>query len=156
MSAGWFVSSALNHHGSVHPMARTPQDITDAELAVLNLLWKRGRSTVRELTDILYPQGTGAHYATVQKLLERLEIKKFVRRDRKPWPHQFDARIDRDELIGRRLQTTADKLCEGSLFPLMTHLVKAQLTAEDRRSLRDLLDELELDSDTQVDLAQVQ
>jgi predicted transcriptional regulator len=124
-------------------MARTPQDITDAELAVLRLLWTRGRSTVRELTDILYPNGTGAHYATVQKLLERLEIKKFVKRDRKPWPHQFESRIDREELIGRRLQTTADKLCDGSLVPLMTHLVKAQLTPEDRQSLRGLLDELE-------------
>ncbi len=127
----------------LHPMARTPQDITDAELAVLSLLWNRGRSTVRELTDILYPNGTGAHYATVQKLLERLEIKKFVKRDRKPWPHQFESRIDREELIGRRLQTTADKLCGGSLVPLMNHLVKSQLTAEDRRSLRGLLDELE-------------
>ena len=91
-------------------MARTPQDITDAELAVLNLLWTRGRSTVRQLTDTIYPNGTGAHYATVQKLLERLEIKKFVRRDRKPWPHQFESRIEREELIGRRLQTTADKI----------------------------------------------
>ena len=124
-------------------MARTPQDITDAELAVLNLLWTRGRSTVRQLTDVLYPNGTGAHYATVQKLLERLEIKKFVKRDRKPWPHQFESRIDREELIGRKLQTTADKLCGGSLVPLMTHLVKSQLTAEDRRSLRGLLDDLE-------------
>ncbi|MFO1045550.1 MAG: BlaI/MecI/CopY family transcriptional regulator [Planctomycetaceae bacterium] len=124
-------------------MARTPQDITDAELAVLNLLWTRGRSTVRQLTDTIYPNGTGAHYATVQKLLERLEIKKFVRRDRKPWPHQFESRIEREELIGRRLQTTADKLCGGSLVPLMTHLVKSQLSAEDRRSLRGLLDELE-------------
>jgi len=82
------------------PMARTPQDITDAELAVLNLLWERGRTTVRDLTDTLYPGGTGAHYATVQKLLERLELKKFVKRDRKPWPHQFEPRIDREELIG--------------------------------------------------------
>lgn len=124
-------------------MARTPQDITDAELAVLNLLWQNGRSTVRELTDVLYPNGTGAHYATVQKLLERLELKKFVKRDRKPWPHQFEPRIEREELIGRRLQTTADKFCGGSLVPLMTQLVKAHLSAEDRRSLRGLLDDLE-------------
>jgi len=124
-------------------MARTPQDITDAELAVLSLLWEKGRCTVRELTDVLYPNGTGAHYATVQKLLERLEIKQFVRRDRKPWPHQFDAQIDRNELIGRRLQTTADKLCGGSLVPILTQLVKSHLTPEDRRSLRGLLDDLE-------------
>src|SRR5262245_37149850 len=50
-------------------MARTPQDITDAELAVLQVLWDEGRRTIRELTDTLYPSGTGVHYATVQKLL---------------------------------------------------------------------------------------
>lgn len=126
-------------------MARTPQDITDAELAVLNLLWEQGRSTVRYLTDTLYPGGSGSHYATVQKLLERLENKKFVKRDRKPWPHQFESRINREELIGRRLQATADKLCEGSLAPLLTHLVKVQLNPEERSSLRELLDQLDVD-----------
>lgn len=124
-------------------MARTPQDITDAELNVINLLWERGRTTVRDLTDTLYPGGTGAHYATVQKLLERLELKKFVKRDRKPWPHQFEPRINREELIGRRLQATADKLCEGSLAPLLSHLVKVKLNPEQLNSLREMLDELE-------------
>ena len=123
-------------------MARTPQDITDAELNVLNLLWQNGRSTVRFLTDTLYPGGSGAHYATVQKLLERLENKKFIKRDRKPWPHLFESKVDRQELIGRRLQTTADKLCSGSLAPLLSHLVKAQLNDGERAELRGLLDEL--------------
>ena len=124
-------------------MARTPQDITDAELAVLSLLWDRGRTTVRDLTDTLYPGGSGAHYATVQKLLERLELKKFVKRDRKPWPHQFEPRIDREELIGRRLQATADKLCEGSLTPLLSHLMKAKLNPDQLGSIRNLLDQLD-------------
>lgn len=126
-------------------MARTPQDITDAELAVLNLLWERGRSTVRELTDVIYPGGSGSHYATVQKLLERLEGKACVKRDREPWPHEFESTIRREELIVRRLQATADKLCHGSLEPLLTQLVRNQtLSAEDRQSLRGLLDELDV------------
>jgi BlaI family transcriptional regulator, penicillinase repressor len=124
-------------------MARTPKDITDAELAVLKLLWERGRTSVRDLTDTLYPGGTNAHYATVQKLLERLELKKFVKRDRKPWPHQFEPKVDREELMGRRLQATADKLCEGSLAPLLSHLVKEKLKPEQLQSLRELLDDLE-------------
>lgn len=125
-------------------MARTPQDITDAELAVLQVLWDQGRETIRELTDVLYPSGTGVHYATVQKLLERLEGKKFVKRDRAAWPHRFEAMIGRDDLISRRLQLTADKLCEGALAPLLTNLVRAtRLSSEERKSLRSLLDELD-------------
>ncbi len=125
-------------------MARTAQDITDAELAVLQTLWEQDRETIRELTDKLYPSGTGVHYATVQKLLERLEAKKFVKRDRSAWPHRFEPMINRDDLIGRRLQLTADKLCDGALSPLLTNLVRAtQLSPEERQSLRTLLDELD-------------
>src|SRR4051812_29503110 len=107
-------------------MARTPQDITDAELAVLQLLWDQGPATIRQLTDVLYPEGTQAQYATVQKLLERLEGKECVTRDRGPAVHRFAARLERDELIGRRLQAVAEKLCGGSWTPLLTHLVQAR------------------------------
>ena len=63
-------------------MARTPQDVTDAELAVLQVLWEQGPATIRQLTDRLYPEGKTSHYATVQKLLERLQAKGCVSRDR--------------------------------------------------------------------------
>lgn len=125
-------------------MPRTPQDVTDAELAVLQVLWERGRDTIRHLSETLYPNGTGVHYATVQKLLERLENKKYVKRNRNDWPHTFQPLVDRSDLINRRLQMTADKLCAGSLAPLLTNLVKAnRLSPEERTSLRTLLDELE-------------
>ncbi len=127
-------------------MARTPQDVTDAELSILQVLWELPTATVRNLVERLYPEGTLSLTATVQKLLERLESKKCVKRNRKTWPHQFSAGIQRDELIVRRLQTTADKLCAGEIHPLLTSLVKARgLTAEDRQSLRGLLDELDQD-----------
>ena len=128
-------------------MARTPQDVTEAELAVLQVLWEQESATVRQITDTLYPTGKGARHATVQKLLERLEAKKCVRRNRKSWPHVFEAAIDRTELIERRLQSTADQLCDGSLQPLLSQLVRAKrLSAAERKSLRDLLDELERES----------
>lgn len=125
-------------------MARTPQDITDAELSVLQALWELGTATVRELVEKLYVESTLSLNATVQKLLERLEGKKCVKRNRKVWPHQFSATLKREELIARQLQTTADKLCEGEIHPLLTCLVKARgLSEEDRKSLRGLLDDLD-------------
>lgn len=125
-------------------MARTPQDITDAELSVLQIIWERKTATVRELTERLYPEGTSAQHATVQKLLERLEGKNYVKRNRSTWPHQFSAAVEREFLIVRQLQTTADKLCQGELHPLLTSLVKTKgMTAKERKSLRGLLDELD-------------
>ncbi len=124
-------------------MPRKPKDVTDAELAILQLLWDRGSATVRDLTQTLYPTGTGSDLATVQKLLKRLESKQCVERDRSTWPHQFRPSLAREELIGRRLQTTADALCEGSLEPLVTHLVRSRLTTSEREKLRSLLAELD-------------
>lgn len=129
-------------------MARKPNDVTDAELSILQLLWERGVATVRELTQKLYPTGTPSDLATVQKLLKRLEEKACVARDRAHWPHLFRPAIERSALIGRRLQDTADDLCEGALTPLLTHLVQAQqLTPDDIASLRSLLDRFEPPSD---------
>ena len=125
-------------------MPRPPQDVTDAELSILQVLWDRGSASVRELTEQLYPSYSSSNHATVQKLLERLEAKNCVRRNRGSWPHLFEAAIDRSELIDRKLQQTADKLCDGSIQPLLTHLVKAgNLSSAERESLRSLLDDLE-------------
>jgi len=125
-------------------MARTPHDITDTELALLQVLWDSGPATIRLLTDALYRGGGTAQYATVQKLLDRLELKGFVRRDRTPPAHVFTPTLGRDDLIGRCLNEVAEKLCGGSLTPLLTHLVRTKgLTSRERRELRDLIDELD-------------
>ena len=125
-------------------MARTPQDVTETELSLLQLFWDGGSATIRQLTDALYPNGGTAQYATVQKLLERLEAKGCVRRERTPTAHTFTALIGRDDLIGQRLQDMAEKLCGGSLTPLLTHLVRTKkLTARERQELRNLIDELD-------------
>ena len=124
-------------------MSRTPQDVTERELAVLQALWDGGVQTIRQLTDRLYPGGGTPQYATVQKLLDRLEGKGFVRRDRSPAAHTFAAAIARDELIGRRLQEVAEKLCGGSLTPLLMNLVRSQpLTPGELQELQDLVKEL--------------
>jgi predicted transcriptional regulator len=121
-----------------------PRDVTETELAVLKALWDRGASTIRELTDLLYPRGGTAHYATVQKLLERLEAKRFVRRSQAGRVNVYRAAVGRDQLIARRLKDTADQLCEGSLTPLLTSLVGSrELEQADLAALRELVDRAE-------------
>lgn len=120
-------------------MASNTNNVTDAELSVLEVLWSMGLATIREIRDQLYPNGDTSEYATVQKLLERLEAKKFVLRSRDSIPHTFVPRIDRDELVGRRLADLADTLCGGSLAPIISHLVRLpHLTKRDRQQLQEL------------------
>jgi predicted transcriptional regulator len=124
-------------------MARPPQDVTESELNLLNVLWEKGRCSTRQLTGVLYPDsgGAAAQYATVQKLLERLESKGLIARDRTLFVHTFTAIANRDELIGRRLRALADKLCGGSLAPIVSHLARNRsLSDSERKELRDLID----------------
>jgi predicted transcriptional regulator len=123
-------------------MGREAQDVTESELNLLRVLWDRGRCSTRQITDSLYPgEGSTSQYATVQKLLERLEAKGLVARDRSLFVHTFTAAADRDELIGRRLRSLADKLCDGSLAPIVSHLARNKgLSAQERKALQELID----------------
>jgi predicted transcriptional regulator len=125
-------------------MTKQFPDLPDAELSVLQALWDHGPATIRQLTDDIYPQGTDAHYSTVQKLLDRLEAKGCITRNRDSWAHTFQAVLGRNELIGHRLEAMAEKLCGGSLTPLLTNLVRSKrLTARERREIRKLMEELD-------------
>ena len=125
-------------------MSRTPSDVTDAELSILQVLWERGEATVREITDELYPRSGVSEYATVKKLAARLEAKGCLARDDSQRAHLLRATIGRDELIGRRLQDVADSLCQGKWSSLLTQFVNAEgLTAKQQRMLHSLIDELE-------------
>jgi BlaI family transcriptional regulator, penicillinase repressor len=125
-------------------MNRSKEDVTDAELSLLEALWDLGPATIRQLVERVYRQSGPSMYATVQKLLDRLETKGCVTRDRRAPVHVFAAAINRDELIGRRLRAVADSLCGGSLSPLLTHLVEGRgLSERERRELRSLIDRLD-------------
>src|SRR5579864_4404584 len=108
-------------------MARRPAaEVSETELAMLQVLWERGAATRRQVAGSLYPGGGDSHYATVQKLLERLEKKGFVRHERGERVLVFEASVDRDEFIRRRLQGIAEKFCGGSVTPLVMTLVRSQ------------------------------
>lgn len=125
-------------------MSRTPRDVTDAELDILQVLWREGPRTIRAVTEILKPRAADAYYSTVKKLLERLEAKGFVTREREGVAYVYEAAVDRDELVGRRLESVAETLCEGSLTPLLTQLARrCELNEQQQQTLMDLIEELD-------------
>jgi predicted transcriptional regulator len=133
-------------------MSRTLPNVTDAELSVLHLLWDHGPQTVRQLTDVLYPRGGPSEYATVHKLLERLEAKGFVARARSGGVFHFRAAVARDEVIGQQLEALVDKMCGGSLQTLLTNLVRIKrLKPNELRELLALVDSLDQRSTSKKD-----
>jgi predicted transcriptional regulator len=116
--------------------------VTGAELKVLDELWQRGEATIRDLRDLLYPEGGGSKFSTVQKLLDRLAAKGLVRRRKDGTNWVFKPLVARDELIGGELRRVADRLSGNSMTPLLTYLVETgELTSNERAHLRQLLDD---------------
>ena len=122
-------------------MADQPLRLAEAELAVMRLLWDHEQLTAREIREQLYPDETASNHGTVQKLLQRLEQKEYVARDRSQFVHLFRAKISRRQYAGQQLESLADKLTDGSLVPFITHLMEARkISAKERREIRKLLD----------------
>jgi BlaI family penicillinase repressor len=114
---------------------------TDAELAILKLLWENEPLSARDIREQLYPGGTPSDHATVQKLLQRLEQKKMVARDRRSFAHSFRATVTREALAGEQLEALASKLTDGSLVPFILHAVSSKpLSEKERNDIRRLLD----------------
>ncbi len=67
--------------------------LANAELAIMNLLWQQDRMTAREIREELYPDDKKAQHGTVQRLLQRLEDKGYVNRDRGLSIHFFQRRL---------------------------------------------------------------
>jgi predicted transcriptional regulator len=123
-------------------MPLNPQDVTDTELAILQVLWDRGTATRPQVAAVLYPGGGPSHYATVQKLLERLETKGYVSHQRREGVLHFTAVLGREELLGRRLRDLAAKLCGGALTPVLLQFVRSSpLTAAELEELRAVVEQ---------------
>jgi BlaI family penicillinase repressor len=115
--------------------------LANAELAVMNLLWQSDRLTARHIREQLYPDATKAQHGTVQRLLQRLEDKGYVERDRSLSVHLFSAVISRQTYAGRQLESLATKLTAGSFAPLITHLLKEKKISRDEiNRIRAILD----------------
>ena len=122
------------------PLPREP--IPDAELQVLKLLWTAESMTAKELAETIYDVADSSTVGTVQKLLQRLEKKGCVKRDRSQFAHLFSAKVTQAAVAGRHLDAAARKVADGSLAPFITHLVQAKkLSKKDREKIRRLLDE---------------
>ena len=124
-------------------MGRKPRDVTDTELNVLQVLWQQHPLTIRAVAEILEPKRVDVYYSTVKKLLERLEAKGFVRREAVGIAYIYEPTVDRNELVGHRLQEVAETLCEGSLTPLLTQLAQHHdLSRKQQKLLMELIDDL--------------
>lgn len=124
-------------------MAKKPAEVTETELAILDVLWDRGEAEIREIVEAIYGEHTSARHATIKSLLDRLADKKLVTCDRSRFAHRFSARIDRETYVGEQLQKLADSHFEGSLAPMLLTLVdRVKLSRKERDALRQIVENI--------------
>ncbi len=116
---------------------------TDAELAVLHVLWRRGPSTVREVWEQLSPsQHTG--YTTVLKIMQIMFEKGLLRRDESDRSHVYQAARSEEQTQRQVLGHLLERLFSGSAPKLvMQALATKRATPAELREIRALLDEME-------------
>jgi BlaI family penicillinase repressor len=115
--------------------------VTETELAILDVLWTRGPSAVREIAEILYDDTKPSLHATVKSLLERLHEKGFVECDASGFAHRFSARVSRDDYVGTQLDQLAANHFDGALAPMLLSLVeRVKLSRKDRDAIRKIIE----------------
>ena len=119
-----------------------PPKLSRLELQVMEALWTHGGSSVREVQET-FPEETRPAYTTVQTMMNRLEVKKAVRRAKKiSNAHIFEATISRNA-AQRHLIDDFLGLFGGRMQPVMAHLIEAgKLTLEDVQEAEKLLNAL--------------
>jgi BlaI family transcriptional regulator, penicillinase repressor len=125
---------------------RQPPRPTDAELAILRVLWERGPSTVRDVHDDLNLNApTG--YTTVLKLLQIMTEKGLVVRDETQRAHIYEARHSEQKTQRQLLSDLADRAFGGSAVKLVMQALSGRKTNSDELiAIRNLLDRLEGES----------
>jgi BlaI family transcriptional regulator, penicillinase repressor len=120
------------------------EPVTEGELSILEVIWEQETPTSRDIAAAIYEKVSDSKMASVQKLLERLETKGYIRRNRRDRAHRFGALVSREDFLRYRLQGLADRLCDGAIVPLVTTLLRSKkgLSKKNGEQLRQLIDEL--------------
>jgi predicted transcriptional regulator len=111
---------------------------TDAELAILRVLWARGPSTVRDVAEALGRQGS---YTTVLKLLQIMTEKRLVLRDDAARSHVYEAAYSQDQTQQQLVADLLHRAFDGSAAKLVLQALAAGKASPDEiAEIRKLLD----------------
>jgi len=113
---------------------------TDAELAILRVLWARGPSTVRQITEVMTDSGRETGYTTVLKLLQIMTEKGIVVRDESARTHVYAPASTQDQTQRQLVSDLLDRVFDGSAAQLvMQALAAKKTTPEELAEIRKLL-----------------
>ena len=123
---------------SKNPSAPRP---TDAELAILRVLWERGPSTVRQVHEVLVVRVGQTAYTTALKLLQIMTEKGLVRRDDTDRSHVYSPRLSEEQTQRQLVRDLLDRAFGGSSSKLVLQALNARrATPEELGEIRKLIE----------------
>ena len=119
-------------------MTRSSKKPTEAELGILQVLWSRGPSTVREVAATL---GRDGAYTTVLKLLQIMTEKGLVTRDETARTHVYAASSSQDDTQKQIVTDLLDRVFDGSAAKLVLQALSSRKASRgDLAEIQKLLD----------------
>ena len=120
----------------------TPERISEAEHAVMEVLWDRGSATAAEVCDTVCELRDWS-LATVKTLLSRLVQKRAIAASPDGRRYLYSPLIERADYVGGESRRLVDRLFGGKAASLVAHLAQSEaLTEEDLTAIESLLKEL--------------
>lgn len=120
-----------------------PESISEAESAVLAVLWERGTATAEDVVAAL-AKPRDWQESTVKTLLGRLLKKGAVRAQKDGRRFIYAPTLTREEWLSRESESLLDRLYGGRVAPLVAHFSRERkLSKRDIRELKRLIEELE-------------
>ncbi|HUE89480.1 MAG TPA: BlaI/MecI/CopY family transcriptional regulator [Vicinamibacterales bacterium] len=121
-------------------MIRIPPRPTEAELAILRVLWERGPSTVRQVHEALVTRDTG--YTTTLKLMQIMADKGLVTRDESSRTHVYMPRASQEATQRQLVDDLVARAFGGSAADLVLRALSSHSASDDElREIRKLIDE---------------
>lgn len=112
---------------------------TDAELAILRVLWEHGPSTVRRVHDAL-AEARETGYTTTLKLMQIMAEKGLVTRDESSRTHVYTAKLRQDETQRQLVTDLVDRAFGGSAAALVLQALSATSTSpEELKEIQQLI-----------------
>lgn len=128
-------------------MAPRRKDLGELELAVLNAVWERPGSTVREIAEVMAERRSIAR-TTVLTVMQRLHAKKFLKRSKSRGVFRYSATGEQTKVVSELIGQFVQKVLGGSPAPFLAYLADAKNLTEDQiNQLRGIVDELEHDEE---------
>ena len=120
-----------------------PNRPSDGELRILNVLWKQGAATVREVFEQIGEQN-GIGYTTVLKVLQVMYEKGFVTRDEAERRHVYAANVSRDDVQEQVVDELLGTVFDGSRKRLVMRILsQTKATQDELAEIRNIIAQME-------------